>query len=516
MKPDWLIGSQAPRLEVVPEGDAAIADKAVEFCRAVGMTLYPWQEHFLRDMLLTSEDGTWSSREVVSSVPRQNGKGEILVARELVGIYLLGEMDILHSAHFLDTAIDAGERLFDLISMNPDLMGWWAGQFPGEPKLIKSNGKDAIKFPNGAKISFRTRTKKTARGLSFELVVFDECFDLPNEVYAAMNNTTKARPNAQKIFISSPVNRYEHAHGAVFSAKRWAAMDGAPGVMLKEWSPEEGADPFSREAWEQANPSLVLGGGHFGAQLIEVESEARAAKTSVDLREPFLVESLGIGNWVPRDDDETDFVPIIDLAEWAQAYDDDPEPVGEACIAGDVTPDGDTVALVAAERTTRGVHLSLAPVDVFDRDEIVQSISASVEANDPCAVVLDPKGTASTLVTPLRRRDVEPELIKWSQVTQATELFLTMFSEGKITHDGDLRWLEALKVAQFREGNANGRALTRKDGVVCQLVAATFAVWGLDEYGVADVEAPDAKRLKKYVGKARAVPRSRGVVEMSF
>lgn len=263
MKPDWLIGRQVPRLEVVPDGDATIADKAVEFCRAVGMTLYPWQEHFLRDMLLTGEDGTWASREVVSSVPRQNGKGEILVARELVGIYLLDEQRIMHSAHFLDTAIDAGERLFDLISMNPDLMGWWADQFSGEPKLIKSNGKDAIHFPNGAKIYFRTRTKKTGRGLSFDLVVFDECFDLPNEVYAAMDNTTKARPNAQKIFISSPVNRYEHSHGVVFSAKRWAAMDDAPGVMLKEWSPEEGADPFSREAWEQANPSLVEGGGHF-------------------------------------------------------------------------------------------------------------------------------------------------------------------------------------------------------------------------------------------------------------
>ena len=65
-------------------------------------------------------------------------------------------------------------------------MFWWADDFDEFPKLIKSNGKDAIHFPNGAKIYFRTRTKKTGRGLSIDLLVFDECFDLPNEVYAAM------------------------------------------------------------------------------------------------------------------------------------------------------------------------------------------------------------------------------------------------------------------------------------------------------------------------------------------
>lgn len=510
----WLLGVQEPRLSLVPDGDSARGDSAVEFCRAVGMTLYPWQEDLLRDMCRTLSDGSWSAREVVVPVARQNGKGEVLVARELVGVFLFGEMRIMHSAHFLDTAIDAGNRLWSIIEANEELMFWWADRFDEFPKQIKSNGKDAIVFPNGAKIYFRTRTKKTARGLSLDLLVFDECFDLPNEVYAAMANTTKARANAQKIFISSPVNRFEHAHGAIFSAKRWAAIDGVESTLFKEWSPEDGADPFAEETWRRANPSLVEG-NHPGAQLVEIETEAQSAKNSIDLRDAFLVETLGMGNWVPRDDDDSDFSPIVDYSDWARCVSDAPRFSGDTCLAVDVSPDGDVVAVVGAARVEDGVFLTLSPLEEFDRDKIVRFTQSTVDSADPVAVVLDPKGTGTTLVNPLRSEGVEPELIKWSQVTQATELFLTLFAEGKISHDGNPRWVRALESAKFRDGNSNGRALSRKDGVICELVAATFAVWGLEEFGALE-KTPEVKHLKKYVGKTRPVLAGAGVASVDF
>jgi hypothetical protein len=37
-------------------------------------------------------------------VPRQNGKGEVLMARELFGMFELGEMSIVHSAHEFKTS----------------------------------------------------------------------------------------------------------------------------------------------------------------------------------------------------------------------------------------------------------------------------------------------------------------------------------------------------------------------------------------------------------------------------
>lgn len=100
-------------------------------------------------------------------------------------------------------------------------MSWWADEFEGEPELMKSSGKEAIHLPNGSSAVFRTRTKKTGRGRTIDLLIFDECYDLPVEVFAAMNSTTAAVENAQRC-LSSPVNRWEHMHGAIFSAKRWA------------------------------------------------------------------------------------------------------------------------------------------------------------------------------------------------------------------------------------------------------------------------------------------------------
>lgn len=519
--PDWLIGSQSPRLSHVPEGDVTQGDRAVEFCRLVGMTLYPWQEDLLRDMCRTTGqvDGRnlWSARECVLPVARQNGKGEVLVARELVGIYLFGEQVVLHTAHFLDTAIDARDRLWEIISENDDLMDWWVDEYGKRPQLINSNGKEGIIFPNKAHIRYRTRTKKTGRGLSVELLVLDECFDMPTEVYNALESLTKARPNSQKIFISSAVNRFEHAHGAIFSAKRWAALDGARGVLFKEWSPDPDIDAFSFDAQRQANPSLVSAPKP-GVQLAAVEMEAESAKKSRDLLNSYLVETLNVGNWVPRDGDDVDFEPIIDIDAWQSAVDESPRLSGESCLAVDVGPSADVVSVVSASQTDRGVHLSVAPIVEFDRDRVVDGVVRVRDAHDPVGVWLDPKSAASTLEGELLRHNVEPQKMAWSTVTSALELFLTMFREGRISHDGDPRWVAALNVAQFRSGNSSGRALTRTDGDISVLIAATFAVFGLEDYGVISQTAhrDGVKRDKREVGMPLPVLAGSGPVRREF
>lgn len=53
------------------------------------MTLDPEQELVLEGALGVREDGKWQTREVGLNMPRQNGKGEILLARELFGLFEL-------------------------------------------------------------------------------------------------------------------------------------------------------------------------------------------------------------------------------------------------------------------------------------------------------------------------------------------------------------------------------------------------------------------------------------------
>lgn len=99
-----MIGSQTPRIHSVPLGDAALGDQAIAWCREHKIILDPGQEFVLRGGLGTKADGKFSAFEVGVCMARQNGKGEILLARELFGAAELGERLIIHSAHEFATS----------------------------------------------------------------------------------------------------------------------------------------------------------------------------------------------------------------------------------------------------------------------------------------------------------------------------------------------------------------------------------------------------------------------------
>jgi hypothetical protein len=109
--PDELRGVQTPRIESVPDYVSTSGHEAVELCAAFGVHLDPWQQHVLIGALGERPDGKWSAFEVATIVSRQNGKGEILLARQLAGLFLLGEHLIMHSAHEYKTAAEAFLRI---------------------------------------------------------------------------------------------------------------------------------------------------------------------------------------------------------------------------------------------------------------------------------------------------------------------------------------------------------------------------------------------------------------------
>lgn len=481
-----LLGVQEPRLSLIPDGDTARGDQAVEFARWCGLTLYPWQEDLLRDMCRTDAKGRWAAREVVTVVARQNGKGEVLVARELAGIYLFEEKTILHTAHFMDTAIDAQSRLWEVIESNPDLLYWWEDEGLGIPHKGKTNGKENITFPNDATVLFRTRTAKTGRGLSVDTLILDECFDLPNEIFAALGKLIRARESAQIIFISSPVNRSEHAHGAVFSAKRWAAIDGAKRTLFKEWSPAEGDDPFLQETWARCNPSLVDEGP--GAQLVDIESDAESAKNSEVLRKVFMVESLASGDWYPRDNDRSDFVPVLPLDRWAAGAVERDVAVGEAVLAVEVSADGEDIAMVVAGRTTRGIHVQL--VDEMAGFTVADVVGKIVRLRDQlrgdgfglAAVVLDRDWHGNVLAPELMLVNIEPVLATGANVASAYAVTRQAVRDGTLTHDVSGSWGQELQLATLRDEGKKFECIDRYSGRVPALVAMTLAVWDLGRY----------------------------------
>lgn len=478
-----LLGDREPRLSVVPDGDTTRGDTAVDFAKWCGLTLYPWQEDLLRDLCRTIPDGRWAAREAVVSIARQNGKGEVLLARELAGIYLFGERLVYHTAHLMETALDAQKRMWEVIESNEGLLYWW-GDDPDEmPTLVTSNGRESIQFPAvHASVAFRTRTPKTGRGLAIDLLIFDECFHLPREVFAAMNSTTKSRRMAQKIFISSPVNRHEHAHGRIFSAKRWSALDGAARMLLKEWSPAPGADPFADATWRAANPSLVMDGP--GVQYDEIQAEADAARVSEDMLAVFLVESLGAGIWFPRDgDDDDDFDPIVPDEKVDAAFTTAPGRLSDVVLAIDGSADRSTVSIAAAGRVESGLRGLVGYHGRMNVDAAVTAVLQAIDDADPVAVIVDPKSAAEPIIDPLERAGIEVHRMSYADVKSATALLLSGMDEGRIALSEDERLRDAFRCAALREDREGGVALARRSGTICQLVAVSFALWGVDRFG---------------------------------
>ena len=85
-------GAQTPRIFSAPEAASGIsaADDSLDFVRAVGVNLDPWQRLCVRTALAEAADGRWAAFEFALFVARQNGKGEIIMALELAKLFLSG------------------------------------------------------------------------------------------------------------------------------------------------------------------------------------------------------------------------------------------------------------------------------------------------------------------------------------------------------------------------------------------------------------------------------------------
>lgn len=197
--------SAPPRYRYVPLYTSSAGQDAIDLSAAAGLDLDPWQQDVITDSLGERPDGRWAATEVGLIVPRQNGKGAILEARELFGLFLDPTCKLItHTAHRFDTALDHFRRMRALIEGTPDLLAEVKDNGHGidGPSGIKdSNGKESIELRDGARLNFKARSKGSGRGFSGDLVVLDEAFWLMD--LGSLVPSLSARPNPQLWLTSS-------------------------------------------------------------------------------------------------------------------------------------------------------------------------------------------------------------------------------------------------------------------------------------------------------------------------
>lgn len=452
-------GAQRPRFLNVPPALSSAGQEAAELAASAGLHLDPWQRLVLDASLGERADGKWAASEVGVIVPRQNGKGSILEARELFGLFLGGERLILHSSHEFKTAAEGFLRVKALIDNTDDLRKRVA-------RIRTSHGEEGIELRDGARLRFVARSRGSGRGFSGDLVILDEAYALSDDAMAALLPTLSARPNPQVWYTSSaPMDTSTVLRRLCVRGRRGESA----GLAFFEWCADEAADSADRDAWAQANPGLG----------IRLSEEFTAKELDALGDEGFRRERLGIWS-------ESTTASVIPADVWAALADAQSAALDPVAFAVEVNGARTVAAIGAAGLREDGRH----HVEVIEHREgtgwVVDRVAALVEKWQPCAVVVDETGAAGSLIDPLRQAGVDVLIPTARDVAAAAGRFFDACQPetSSIRHRGQDALDAAVAGAATRPlGDAWTWDRRTRGSDITSLVAVTLALWGFEETG---------------------------------
>lgn len=392
-----LRGVQEPRVRCWPSYSSSAGREALDLARSVGLWLDPWQAFVLEHALGERRDGKWSAFEVALVVSRQNGKGAVLEARELAGLFLFGEQLILHSAHEFKTAQEAFRRV----------LAWVEGRDHLRKRVKRvrtSHGEEGIELTTGARLRFVARSTGSGRGFSGDCVILDEAYNLGGDAMAALLPTLSARQNPQLWYASSA--GMESSEQLLRVHERGVAGE-SPRLAYFEWSADPSLPLDSREAWAQSNPALGI---RISEEFVEAE---RAALGDWE----FSRERLGY--WP-----ESGGVHVIDPAVWAGLADPGSQPVGGVVFGAAANPEHTRASIaVVGGRADGAYHLEV--IDTRDGSAWVPGRLAELVERwvPPVGPLVDPAGPGGAWLTALAELRVEPVLVTGREMAQACGAF---------------------------------------------------------------------------------------------
>lgn len=466
-------GSQQPRIFHAPEYASSTGPEAIELAQLAGLELDEWQQFVLTHALGERPDGKWAAQTVGVVVPRQNGKGSVLEARELVGLFLLGERLINHTAHQQKTATNHYKRLLELIESVPE----FDRRVMSAPR---GKGNEAIELRGRQTIFFATRSGGGGRGLTADLQVYDEAMYLTEQDRASLAPTMAARSiegNIQTWYAGSAVDQQDPAQdGVPFAQVRESGIAKANSVAFFEWS-VEGDDPdnvpadvrTNPEAWGQANPGMGI---RIAQSWIEHERVVELGPRA------FAVERLGVGDW-PATDGSAD--RVISDEQWRPLADTELVLSNPVCLAFEVTPDRRFSAIGAAGLGADGVE----GVEVIDMrpgtDWVADRLAELKKAHKPVAILCNDNGPAGALIDEVEKKPgLRVTRVNTSEAGQATGMFYDAVDQAVVRYRAPDPDLDAAVAGAVKRTLGEAWAWSQRNSLVniAPLVACTIALWG--------------------------------------
>ncbi len=494
-----LRGHQRPRLSYIPPGcteNSDLGEAAVALAAEAGLQLDDWQAWVLKLSLSEDDELRWIAGQILLVVSRQNGKGGILEARELAGLFLLDEQKLIHTAHELKTATRHRRRLEKLIKQTPDLNA-----------LVKrynhSHGQESIELhaedcptvgpgicacADGKIIEFIARSKLSGRGFDGDLVVLDECMVLSDDVMDALAPVMSSKPNPQIWFTGSAADDTAAARTmrnlrevGIAESKRlteWLAAQGTvttekwrgTRLLYLEWSVPSDADKDDRANWAIANPALGI---RMRVETIEDE------RTLLLSDEGFGRERLGMWG-------ESSGEAVIPMGIWTARTEHDPLFVASPPFAFAVEVDsaGTRASLAAASRRPDGLwHVELIRAEPHT-DWIVEACQTLQRRHRGAPIVVRTASGAAPTVRALKAAGVDVTPATTRDEEQACARFAAAVADDELRHLDD-PILAAAVVAGRKQDRDDEAWIWDRDDVetdITPLKAVTMALHGLQQH----------------------------------
>lgn len=354
------LGRQTPTRSIILPYKETRGPEAVALYEQGGRQAMEWQKLLTYDIMAVNADGLWVHTKFGLTLPRRNGKNEVVIIREKKGLED-GE-HIMHTAHRTKTAHAAWARLCSELDHS---------NIPYES--IRALGNESITLESGGKIEFRTRSSTGGLGEGFDLLVIDEAQEYKDNEESALKYVVSDSPNPQTIFIGTPPTPV--SSGTVFLKLRTEALAGrTKNTGWAEWSVDRQTDPHDVEAWYETNPSM-------GTILNERKVEDEIGGDAVD----FNIQRLGL--WLRYNQKSA-----ISEAEWKGLQCETLPKLRGALYAGiKYGHDGQNVALSIAVKTTDG-RIFLECIDCRPVRAGRAWLLAWLQAADLAAVAVDGAG----------------------------------------------------------------------------------------------------------------------------
>lgn len=469
-----LVACQTPRIDIYEPGNTEKAELLFELLDEYGTQLHEWQRLVLRRWLAEDKDGNFVNTTCGLSVPRQNGKTEIIVARVIYGI-IFRKATGLFTAQAQSTVDVVIRRVQEFFYESPyeEIFNLLTPRFQQKPKNF-----DFIEFQNGARYRFMTRTRLGGLGSTNDEVINDEAADMYDSHEESLRPTVSAAKSKNPQFIFCGTPPMAESLGTVFPrARKKICQEGEKGCWT-EWSVDTLTDPHDREAWFATNPSL-------GKNLLVPAVEDESASLSLD-----GFNRMRLGWWAGVETKRA-----IKQKDWDDCFSETPDfDDGFApTYAVKFSPDRTTFSICVAQPLKDGrIHTEIVmhrPMsDGFHR--IVNWFTSKPPGQNiprwkQCGkIILDGVAGQAILFEDLvsmgvpKKKILQPNL---REISAAHEFIFNAIKEKKLSHFRQPALDQSVRVAKIRPIGRNGGfgwESMNKEMTTSALDSATFAYWG--------------------------------------